>query len=227
MARDKFLAIMAVQAERMRRLIDDLMSLSRIELGEHIPPSGEVDLALAVIDVLDALGPLARERAVSFDTSLPPLGSAMIIGDRDQLLQVIQNLAENALKYAPNGSAVTVSLEVGRDAMTAAAPISTAAAHLSLLTPDHAVERRYAVLRVADSGPGIARAHLPRLTERFYRVEGQKSGEHAGTGLGLAIVKHIINRHRGGLAVESLEGHGAAFSAYIPMTEPRPGASAV
>jgi two-component system phosphate regulon sensor histidine kinase PhoR len=218
-ARDKFLAIMAVQAERMRRLIDDLMSLSRIELGEHIPPSGEVDLALAVIDVLDALGPLAHERSVTFDPDLPPLGSAIIAGDRDQLLQVIQNLAENALKYTPNGTAVTVRLEVGLDAMAATTPSSPSAAHLSLLTPDHAVDRRYAVLRVADSGPGIARAHLPRLTERFYRVEGQKSGEHAGTGLGLTIVKHIINRHRGGLTVESQEGQGAAFTAYVPMAD--------
>jgi two-component system, OmpR family, phosphate regulon sensor histidine kinase PhoR len=216
-ARDKFLAIMAVQAERMRRLIDDLMSLSRIELGEHIPPSGEVDLALAVIDVLDALGPLALERSVTFDSDLPPLGSAIIVGDRDQLLQVIQNLAENALKYTTNGSAVSVRLDVGLDAMASSAPTSPSAAHLSLLTPDHAVDRRYAVLRVADSGPGIARAHLPRLTERFYRVEGQKSGEHAGTGLGLAIVKHIINRHGGGLTVESLEGRGATFAAYVPM----------
>jgi two-component system phosphate regulon sensor histidine kinase PhoR len=218
-ARERFLAIMAVQAERMRRLIDDLMSLSRIELGEHIPPSGELDLALAVIDVLDALGPLARERSVTFDPALPPLGAAMIVGDRDQLLQVIQNLAENALKYTPEGSSVSVRLDIGRDAMASAAPTSPSVAHLSLLTPDHAIDRRYAVLRVADSGPGIARAHLPRLTERFYRVEGQKSGEHAGTGLGLAIVKHIINRHRGGLTVESLEGQGAAFTAYVPMSD--------
>jgi len=221
-ARDKFLAIMAVQAERMRRLIDDLMSLSRIELGEHIPPSGEVDLALAVIDVLDALGPLASERSVTFEAALPALGAAIIVGDRDQLLQVIQNLAENALKYTLDGSAVRVRLDVGRDALASAAPAAPSAAHLSLLTPDHAVDRRYAVLRVADSGPGIARAHLPRLTERFYRVEGQKSGAHAGTGLGLAIVKHIINRHRGGLAVESVEGRGAAFTAYFPMAEIAP-----
>ena len=216
-ARDRFLAIMQVQAERMRRLIDDLMSLSRIELGEHIAPSGRVDLALAVIDVLDALGPIAQERGVDLEQNLPPLGEAMVTADRDQILQVIQNLAENAAKYTPAGGVVSVTLEIGLDAAACAAARSIGTVHLSLLTPDHAPDRRYAALRVQDQGPGIARANLPRLTERFYRVEGQKSGEHAGTGLGLAIVKHIVNRHRGGLTVESAEGKGATFTAYIPM----------
>jgi two-component system phosphate regulon sensor histidine kinase PhoR len=216
-ARDRFLAIMHVQAERMRRLIDDLMSLSRIELGEHIPPAGEVDLGVAVIDVLDALGPLAQERDVRFEQTLPTAGAANITGDRDQILQVVQNLAENALKYTPRGGAVSVRLETGLDAAACAVPLAATAAHLNLLTPDHALGRRYILLRVKDEGPGIARANLPRLTERFYRVEGQKSGEHAGTGLGLAIVKHIVNRHRGGLTVESTEGRGASFAAYFPM----------
>jgi two-component system phosphate regulon sensor histidine kinase PhoR len=216
-ARDRFLAIMHEQATRMRGLIDDLMSLSRIELGEHIPPSGQIDLSLAVIDVLDALGPLAEERGVVFRQVAPPLGEAIVVGDHDQILQVVQNLAENALKYTPAGGAVTVRLETQLGAGAFAGPRSASMAHLSLLTPDHAVERRYAALRVEDEGPGIARENLPRLTERFYRVEGQKSGQHAGTGLGLAIVKHIVNRHRGGLTVESAEGRGAAFTAYIPM----------
>ena len=216
-ARDRFLAIMQVQAERMRRLIDDLLSLSRIELGEHIAPSGRVDLSVAVIDVLDALAPLAEEKGVAFASDLPPAGEAQAVADRDQILQVIQNLAENALKYTPAGGTVSVSLESGLDAATCAAGRSEGAVHLSLLTPDHAPDRRYAALRVADQGPGIARANLPRLTERFFRVEGQKSGEHAGTGLGLAIVKHIVNRHRGGLTVESAEGKGAAFTAYVPI----------
>jgi two-component system, OmpR family, phosphate regulon sensor histidine kinase PhoR len=217
-ARERFLAIMHVQAQRMRRLIDDLMSLSRIELGEHIPPSGEVDMAVAVIDVLDALGPMAAERGAQFRSHLPPVGAALVTGDRDQILQVIQNLAENALKYTPDGATVTVDVAAGLDAAGAAAPASMLAAHRALLTPDHGGDLRYVTVKVRDAGPGIARTHLPRLTERFYRVEGQKSGEHAGTGLGLAIVKHIVNRHRGGLTVESTEGHGATFTAYLPMT---------
>ena len=216
-ARDRFLGIMHVQADRMRRLIEDLLSLSRIELAEHIPPSGRVDLSVAVIDVLDALSPLAQEKNITFVHHLPPSEEALAVADRDQILQVIQNLAENALKYTPVGGNVSVSLETGLDAAACAAGRTEGTVHLSLLTPDHAPDRRYAALRVADQGTGIARANLPRLTERFYRVEGQKSGEHAGTGLGLAIVKHIVNRHRGGLTVESAEGKGATFTAYLPL----------
>ena len=216
-ARERFLAIMQIQADRMRRLIDDLMSLSRIELGEHIPPSGEVDFALAAIDVLDALGPMADERKVTLAPAFPALGEAVVAGDRDQILQVIQNLAENALKYSPNGGTVRVEVITGLDSVSAATPVSPGTTHLSLLTPDHVTDVRYVALRVRDEGPGIARGYLPRLTERFYRVEGQKSGEHAGTGLGLAIVKHIINRHRGGMTVESAEGRGSIFTVYVPM----------
>ena len=218
-ARDKFLAIMQIQAERMRRLIEDLMSLSRIELNEHVPPLGKVDIGLATIDVLDALGPIAAERCVEFKPLLPARGEAVVAGDRDQILQVIQNLLENALKYSASRGEVAVEVRLDLDAGEAGAPRSPASANLSLLTPDHAAGLRYVALTVKDSGPGIAREHLPRLTERFYRVEGQKSGgERSGTGLGLAIVKHIMNRHRGGLVVESAEGAGAAFTAYFPIS---------
>jgi two-component system phosphate regulon sensor histidine kinase PhoR len=220
-ARERFLGIMHVQAERMRRLIDDLMSLSRIELGEHIPPAGEVDLGLAVVDVLDALGPLASQRQVTFDTRLPPVGQATVVGDRDQILQVVQNLIENALKYSPDGAMVSIAVDADLDLATAAAPATPFAGRLSLLTPDHSKGVRYAALRVRDVGPGIRRAFLTRLTERFYRVEGQKTGEMSGTGLGLAIVKHIVNRHRGGLVVESDEGSGTAFTVYVPMLAAR------
>ncbi|MGI8842019.1 MAG: sensor histidine kinase [Caulobacteraceae bacterium] len=216
-ARETFLAIMHGQAQRMRRLIDDLMSLSRIELGEHIPPLVEVDVAAAAADVLDALGPMAAERGVAFRSASPSEGEAVIPGDRDQIQQVIQNLAENALKYTPRGGTVEVEIASGLDAASASQPASALAAHRALLTPDRAEAARYVALRVRDAGPGIARAQLPRLTERFYRVEGQKSGEHAGTGLGLAIVKHIVNRQRGGLTVESAEGQGSVFTAYLPM----------
>lgn len=221
--RERFLSIMQVQAERMNRLIDDLMSLSRIELNEHIAPSDEVDLAGAVADVVDAVGPLARERGVKLEVKAPAAsaspGGARVVGDRDQIVQVAQNLVDNALKYSSPGGVVTIAIEAGLSAEAAAAGLRPDAARLSLLTPDHTGET-YAVLRVSDQGPGIAREHLPRLTERFYRVEGQKSGERSGTGLGLAIVKHIVNRHRGGLAVESVLGDGATFTIYLPQIAP-------
>lgn len=219
-ARDKFLGIMQAQAERMSRLIDDLMSLSRIELNEHIAPAGRVDLAMAAQDVIDALAPQARDKQVGFDAVLPPRGAAVVEGDRDQIVQVIQNLVDNAIKYTPQDGTVRVEIFPGLTPATAVAARDPAAARLSLLTPDHSdVEEFYAGLRVSDRGPGIAREHLPRLTERFYRVEGQKSGERQGTGLGLAIVKHIVNRHRGGLHVESVRGEGATFGVYLPMAK--------
>ncbi|HEY4030875.1 MAG TPA: ATP-binding protein [Caulobacteraceae bacterium] len=219
-ARERFLGIMAAQAWRMARLIEDLMSLSRIELNEHIRPSDEIDLVLTVQDVMDALGPQARDAGVAFEADLGPRGEAMVVGERDQIVQVAQNLIDNALKYAGRGGKVRVELERGVTAEGAATLRKAHAARLSLLTPDHTGDR-YAALRITDSGPGIKREHLPRLTERFYRVEGQKSGERLGTGLGLAIVKHIMNRHQGGLAVESAEGEGATFLVYFPLSQNR------
>ncbi|HEY1751969.1 MAG TPA: ATP-binding protein [Caulobacteraceae bacterium] len=215
-ARDRFLGIMHGQAERMARLIDDLMSLSRIELNEHIPPQGRADLAMTVRDVIDALGPMAQERRVRLVACLPDAPAHARPADRDQMVQVIQNLVENAVKYAPSGSAVTIEVQGDVDAEAAMAPRRPGQAHLLLLTPDHAADQRYVLLRVTDAGQGIAREHLLRLTERFYRVEGQKAGDRPGTGLGLAIVKHIVNRHRGGLTVESAPGEGAAFGVYLP-----------
>jgi two-component system phosphate regulon sensor histidine kinase PhoR len=215
-ARDRFLAIMHDQAGRMARLIEDLMSLSRIELNEHIPPQGRADLCMTVKDVIDALGPLVDEKDVRFDVRSPGSPAFARPADRDQMVQVIQNLAENAVKYAPAGSSVVIEVLTDVTAEAAMAPRQIGAAHLSLLTPDHAAEQRYVALRISDAGPGIAREHLPRLTERFYRVEGQKASERPGTGLGLAIVKHIVNRHRGGLTVESAPGEGTAFGVYLP-----------
>ena len=215
-ARERFLGVMAAQAGRMARLIDDLMSLSRIELNEHIAPEGRVDLVLAVLDVIDALTPLAAERGVTLSTRLAARGSAMIVGDRDQILQVAQNLIDNAVKYSPNGGAVEIEVAAGLTADEAITPTRQGGARLSLLSPDLVGGERFVMLRCADAGPGIAREYLPRLSERFYRVEGQKSGERLGTGLGLAIVKHITNRHRGGLAIESVEGQGTTFTAYFP-----------
>ncbi|MCF8506501.1 MAG: ATPase [Caulobacter sp.] len=215
-ARDRFLGIMQVQAERMARLIDDLMSLSRIELNEHIAPQGRVDLALAVTDVADAMTPVLRDKAVRVDWTAPAPGAAIVEGDRDQIIQVIQNLIDNGVKYSPRGGVIRVEIlaPVAGDPPPVRDP---EAAGLALLTPEHRPGELYALLRISDSGPGMPRDALPRLTERFYRVEGQKSGDRSGTGLGLAIVKHIVNRHRGGVSVESIEGRGATFSIWLPL----------
>ncbi|ESQ77247.1 histidine kinase dimerization/phospho-acceptor domain-containing protein [Asticcacaulis sp. AC402] len=202
-AREKFLDIMATQAERMRRLIQDLLSLSRIELNEHVPPSGEADLTLAARDVADGLSLMARDKRVNIVIRAPKPGLYPIIGDRDQILQVMQNLVDNALKYAPAGSEILVDIRYDLTLEQAVAGSNSGAARLVLLRPDRNVHDFYAQVTVRDAGSGIRREFLPRLAERFYRVEGQKSGDKLGTGLGLAIVKHIINRHRGGLVVES------------------------
>jgi two-component system phosphate regulon sensor histidine kinase PhoR len=213
-ARERFLAIMAAQAERMGRLIEDLLSLSRIELNEHVPPSGEADLAMAAHDVADALAPQAQARGVTVRVTGD--AEAVVEGERDQIVQLVQNLVDNALKYAPAGSEVTAEIRGSLTVSAATEPVRLGAPRLALLSPERS-DRRYARVQVTDLGPGVPREHLPRLTERFYRVEGQKSGERSGTGLGLAIVKHIVNRHRGGLLVESLPGAGATFSAYLPQ----------
>ncbi len=222
-AREQFLRIMSAQAERMSRLIDDLMSLSRIELNEHIPPSGVCDLSLAVLDVADTLKPITADKGVRLDLRLPPKGEAEVLGDRDQIIQVAQNLMDNALKYSPAGGIIRVEVvtELSSEAAAAYAsrgPAMTAGGggRLSLLTPDRVEHDDYVALRVTDAGPGMKREYLPRLAERFYRVEGQKSGQKLGTGLGLAIVKHIMNRHRGGMLVESAPGLGATFAVYFP-----------
>ena len=218
-ARDRFLDIMAAQAERMSRLVADLLSLSRIELNEHIPPSGRVDLGRAAADVVDALSVLSQDKGVSIHLAAPE--DTRITGDRDEIVQVIQNLTDNAIKYSATGSIVEIALDADLDTDRATASRMPGATRLSLLTPDREIGVRYVAITVRDHGPGLAREHLPRLTERFYRVEGQKSGERAGTGLGLAIVKHIVNRHRGGLIVESSPGEGALFTAYFPMLQER------
>jgi two-component system phosphate regulon sensor histidine kinase PhoR len=192
-ARDRFLEIMRGQAWRMTRLIDDLLSLSRIELRAHIPPTTPVDLRLIAGEIVEALGSMARESGVdiSLQTSEEPL---LVIGDRDELLRVVENLVENAVKYGQSGGRVEVSLRRSRGS----APADT-------------IE-----LSVKDYGPGIAPEHLPRLTERFYRVDVAESRDKGGTGLGLAIVKHIVNRHLGRLLIDSEVGQGATFRISLP-----------
>jgi len=188
-ARDRFLGIMEVQANRMARLIGDLLSLSRIELNEHRRPDAEVDLVAIVRQVIDGLQTLARDREVEVRLSVPA-DSLKVRGDRDELIRLFENLVENALKYAASGKRVDIRL----------------------LPPS---EREVRVA-VRDYGPGIAPEHLPRLTERFYRVDVTESRAQGGTGLGLALVKHIANRHGGRLTIESVPGQGATFTVHLP-----------
>ena len=219
-ARDRFLDIMAAQADRMGRLVADLLSLSRIELNEHIPPSGRVDLDRAAADVVDAVSVIVQEKDVTVVLDRGE-ARASVSGDRDEIVQVVQNLLDNAVKYSLRGGTVEVTVRADLSFEDASASRMSGATRLPLVTPDRDSGVLYAAVTVRDHGPGMAREHLPRLTERFYRVEGQKSGERQGTGLGLAIVKHIMNRHQGGLVVESAPGLGAAFTAWFPMVVER------
>jgi two-component system phosphate regulon sensor histidine kinase PhoR len=193
-AREKFLAIMGREAARMQRLVDDLMSLSRIELTEHVRPVEEWSLNAIAADSASALAPLARQQGVRLEIDLSPTG-AIVLGDRDQLAQVFTNLVDNAVKYAGPDRSV----------------------RLFVAPPSKAHPNRHGVT-VADDGPGIAREHLHRLTERFYRVNVSSSRNKGGTGLGLAIVKHILNRHEGRLEIVSTPGKGSAFTVWLPRS---------
>jgi two-component system phosphate regulon sensor histidine kinase PhoR len=221
---DRFLEIMYGQTERMRRLIHDLLSLSRIELNEHTVPDSIVDLGLIAREAVEALQPQAQQvsRRIVYEG---PAEGLFVIGSRDELAQVAQNLIDNALKYSPAGAAVVLSTGAGIDgdaARAAAGRQWTRAERITITQAPDALGRRYAWLRVRDSGAGIPTAALPRLGERFYRVDESRGGKVGGTGLGLAIVKHIMARHRGGLVVESLVGEGAAFGIWLAQPEPDP-----
>lgn len=212
----RFIDIMDEQTRHMRVLIGELLSLSRIELSEHLLPDTRLDLALAAKEALEALQPLAAAR----DLRLQILGDEaplMILGDDGEIKQVIRNLISNAIKYAPDESEITLTLGTAPsliDAQKQAARSWVGAGRMTLLNPQN--RRGPAIwMQVRDNGPGIAPQHLPRLGERFFRVDDSRGGPIEGTGLGLAIVKHIMARHRGGLAVESLSGQGAAFSVWF------------
>jgi two-component system phosphate regulon sensor histidine kinase PhoR len=193
-ARDRFLAIMAEQAERMQRLLDDLLSLSRIETEEHRPPEGEADVAALLRAEAAALAPLFARRGATLDLVVPERLIARP-ADADQVAQVLRNLLDNALRHGREGGTVR--------AEAAAFPAGEG-------------ERPGVLVSVSDDGPGIPREHIPRLTERFYRVDRGRSRKAGGTGLGLAIVKHIVQRHRGRLEIESEEGKGATFRVWLP-----------
>jgi two-component system phosphate regulon sensor histidine kinase PhoR len=197
-AQARFLGIMAEQSERMRRLIDDLLGLSRIEITEHQPPTGQVDLGQLAEAEAAAMAPILASRRIRLEPKLAE-GAIAAPADAEQLAQVLRNLLENAVRYGKEGGTIRLSV--------AAAPPGA---------PWPA--RPGVVLDVTDDGPGIARHHIPRLTERFYRVDRGRARNAGGTGLGLAIVKHVVNRHRGQLVIESEEGAGATFRVWLPAT---------
>jgi two-component system phosphate regulon sensor histidine kinase PhoR len=194
-ARTRFLGIMATEAERMNRLVRDLLHLSRVEAEERVVPQGEVDLgsiARTVAGMFSEMAAAAGVRIVITGADAP----LVIRADHDQMVQVLSNLIENAVKYgSPAGGQVTVGFQ---RVQTGLGP----KLHLT----------------VADQGEGIDPLHVPRLTERFYRVDGHRSREKGGTGLGLAIVKHIVSRHRGRLQIESEEGKGSVFRVILPIS---------
>lgn len=191
--RDRFLEIMELEARRMNRLVRDLLSLSRVEGEERMRPTDMIDLGTLIEQTLVSLKPVidgagARTEVTGADTRVE------VVGDADQLSQVLTNLIENAVKY-------------GRDHV---------AISLSTTEYDASIRGRAARIEVADNGDGIDELHLPRLMERFYRVDGHRSREQGGTGLGLAIVKHIVNRHRGRVRVSSEIGVGSKFTVVLP-----------
>lgn len=190
-ARDMFLGIMEQEAGRMNRLVRDLLQLSRVEADERVRPREAVALRPLLESVIASLRGVVEKAG----SSVRLVGAeAVLPGDADQLTQVFTNLIENALKYGASGQTVTVTL-----------------------TPEETVRGPAVRVEVADQGEGIDPVHLPRLTERFYRVDSHRSREMGGTGLGLAIVKHIVSRHRGWLRVESVVGEGSRFSVVLPL----------
>jgi two-component system phosphate regulon sensor histidine kinase PhoR len=197
-ARDRFLEIMNVEAARMRRLIDDLLSLTRIELNEHNPPADVVDVVAVVKGAARALSQLAQADEITIE--IAPAEPLFVVGDRDELTQVFQNLIHNAIKYGREKSTVRVTF--GR------------------VESGSRREGGQVFVAVDDEGEGIPREAIPRLTERFYRVDIKRSRERGGTGLGLAIVKHILNRHQGRMNIESTPGKGSTFTVYLPAAAP-------
>ncbi len=194
-AHERFLKIMREQARRMSRLVDDLLSLSRIELTEHVPPKDSVDMISVVKTIIDTLQGLAHERGVKIKLETSSNEPCFVLGDRDELLRVIENLIENAIKYGQSGRRVDVDITYQNTA--------------------NCID-----IAIKDYGEGIEPQHIPRLTERFYRASIDGSREQGGTGLGLAIVKHIVTRHKGTLRIESAGGQNAEFGARFTVSIP-------
>jgi two-component system phosphate regulon sensor histidine kinase PhoR len=199
-ARDRFLAMMEEHAQRIAQLVDDLLSLSRIELAEHEAPRGTVPVEKLLEEARAALDWMAEAHKVTITLDLAP-DLPPVTGDADELHQLFRNLIDNAVKYGDADAGVTVR----------ALPVAAGKAVDGWRAQGAAV-----AISVRDRGPGIPAEHIPRLTERFYRVDTTRSRRLGGTGLGLAIVKHIVNRHRGALAIDSTVGEGSTFTVYLP-----------
>jgi two-component system, OmpR family, phosphate regulon sensor histidine kinase PhoR len=217
-ARERFLTIMHEQGQRMSRLVADLLSLSRIELNEHTPPTGQVKLGEIIRTIVDGLEFKAAGKQMTIVVDAPPPNGETstrlddlpaVNGDNDEITQVFQNLIDNAIKYGRTGATIRI-------AGWTVAPMR-AAVGAGTPPPAQRLDRPAVAVAVMDEGEGIAREHLPRLTERFYRVDVTQSRAEGGTGLGLSLVKHILNRHRGKLTIESEIGTGAAFTARLPL----------
>ncbi|MEO1149452.1 MAG: ATP-binding protein [Pseudomonadota bacterium] len=222
-AQKKFLKIMQKQAVRMQRLVTDLMSLSRIELNEHITPDGVVDLAEVADEVVEGLRPLIEKSEAIVELTKVEETPMLAAGDRDEIVQAAQNLVQNAIKYG--GEPAQILIRVGRgeapmigEDEKAFQRAGDSAAQVAARLGVNISELTF--LQVRDYGPGIERGDLPRLTERFYRVNVERSRNTGGTGLGLAIVKHIMTRHKGGLQIESRLAMGTAFTCYLLATSP-------
>jgi len=218
-AREMFLGIMQEQAERMQRLIVDILSLRKIEQIEHIIPTERADVGLAAKAALEAVHPIAKSRNVNVSLS-GKKKNALVMGSQDELVQLALNLIDNAVRMSPAQSKVTVKVERLENWMPgdqfSNKPIVENIPRRRIVTPPKTAQD-YWRLAVRDSGPGFKPEHLPRLGERFYRVAGDRSSKEKGTGLGLAIVKHIVRWHRGGFYIESAEGYGTEFIIILPL----------
>ena len=194
-ARTRFIEIMLRESRRMTRLIDDLLSLSRVEINEHVRPTGYVDIAMVIEHVSETLTGKAQDRDIAIDT-MTSAQLPMVIGEEEQLMQVLHNLVDNAIKYGNPGSRIEIEAQsVSRVPGRTSPGVSIA---------------------VRDESDGIPPEVIPRLTERFFRVDEARSRQLGSTGLGLAICKHIINRHRGHLAIDSAKGQGSTFTVFLP-----------
>lgn len=200
-ARQPFLAIMEREAARMSRLIEDLLTLSTIEMQVEKVPTDQVDVVQIAQDVISALETTAEKRQVQIDLKVPDK-SVLIIGDHDQMVQMATNLIDNAIKYNREGGKLTVELGLHH-----AAPVDAAELY----------RKPALAFAVSDQGEGIPPEYLLRLTERFFRVDKARSQAIGGTGLGLSIIKHILKRHRGHLDIRSVPGEGSCFTAWLPL----------